>query len=106
MLLDLSCSLASSFFSRLSHVSCGERHTVFLTSHRPMFAKELPALKPYFRIIEEEGNSKTIIKKLKKNLVKEGLEPALIDDPNAPLPGQAGHSSSEMKNDPYEKGLR
>jgi hypothetical protein len=71
-----------------------------------MFAKELPVLKPYFRIIEEEGNSKAVMKKLKKNLVKDGLEPTLIDDPNAPLPGQAGHSSSELKNDPFEKGLR
>jgi hypothetical protein len=92
--------------SRVLQISCGDRHMSLITSHRPLYAKELPALKPYFRILEEEGRHRLILRKLKVNLIKEGLEPNLIDDPNAPLPNQMGYATEEIKNEPYEKGLR
>lgn len=38
--------------SKILQVACGDRHTVFVSSHKPLFAKELPVLKPYFRIIQ------------------------------------------------------
>jgi alpha-tubulin suppressor-like RCC1 family protein len=37
-------------------VSCGERHTVIITSHRPVTAKEDTVLKPYFKILEVRTN--------------------------------------------------
>ncbi len=46
------------------------------------------------------------MKRLKIALKKEGMDENLIDDPDAILPGQAGYSSSEAKNEAYEKGLR
>jgi alpha-tubulin suppressor-like RCC1 family protein len=33
-------------------VSCGDRHTVVITSHKPITAKEDTVLKPYFKILE------------------------------------------------------
>ena len=38
--------------SRLTDVSCGDRHTVVTVSHRPMLAKESVELKPYFNILK------------------------------------------------------
>lgn len=38
--------------TKVIQVSCGERHTLLITSHKPLLANELPALKPYFQILE------------------------------------------------------
>lgn len=38
--------------SNVLQVSCGDRHSVIVTSHHPVKAHELPALKPYFQILE------------------------------------------------------
>ncbi len=37
---------------KLLGISCGDRHTVALTSHRPMRAREDVSLKPYFAMLE------------------------------------------------------
>lgn len=38
--------------SKVLQVSCGDRHSLIVTSHHPVKANELPALKPYFQILE------------------------------------------------------
>lgn len=47
-----------------------------------------------------------MLKKLKWTLGKEGMDPNLLDDPQAILPNQPGSNGEEVKNDKYEKGLR
>jgi len=37
---------------------------------------------------------------------KKGLDPSLLDDPEAPLPKQAGVTAEELVNDRFERGLR
>jgi hypothetical protein len=37
--------------AKLLAVSCGERHTVVVTSHKPLHALEVPALRPYFKVL-------------------------------------------------------
>jgi alpha-tubulin suppressor-like RCC1 family protein len=37
--------------SKVLQTSCGDRHTAFMTSHRPIYARDLPVLRPYFRIL-------------------------------------------------------
>ncbi len=39
--------------ARVLEVSCGDRHTVVRTSHRPVLAKENSNYRPYFQILEE-----------------------------------------------------
>lgn len=93
--------------SKILSVHCGERHTMLLTSHKPLHANEIPALKPYFKSMEGEGGkNKAIVRRLKLALKKEGMDPNLLDNPEAILSDQAGYSETEVKNDVYEKGLR
>lgn len=39
-------------------------------------------------------------------MVKQGLDPEMIDKPNMIIPDQIGSNNDELKNDMYEKGLR
>jgi hypothetical protein len=39
-------------------------------------------------------------------MAKLGLDPALIEDPEAVLPNQIGSTDKELKNEAYAKGLR
>jgi hypothetical protein len=39
-------------------------------------------------------------------MAKLGLDPALIEDPEAVLPNQIGSADKELKNEAYAKGLR
>ena len=38
--------------ARVTHVSCGDRHTLFLTNYTPLLTKEDPILSGYFDAIE------------------------------------------------------
>lgn len=44
--------------------------------------------------------------RLKHNMMKLGMDPALIDDPDAVLPNQVGSEDKQLKNEAYAKGLR
>ena len=39
-------------------------------------------------------------------MAKLGLDPGLLDDPDAVLPDQVGALDKELKNEAYAKGLR
>jgi hypothetical protein len=39
-------------------------------------------------------------------MAKLGLDPTLIEDPEAVLPNQIGSTDKELKNEAYAKGLR
>ncbi len=86
-------------------ISAGDRHTIVLTSHRTIAAKEDPALRPYFGIVEENVN-KMVVKQVKKQMEKNGFDPSLLDDPDAPLPDQIGSKDGPLRVDRFEKGLR
>lgn len=45
--------------SRVISVSCGDRHSVIVTSHKPIKAKESTTLKPYFRILEVRHSTRS-----------------------------------------------
>lgn len=47
-----------------------------------------------------------IEKRLKYAMNKAGLDPTLIDDPEAIIPNQAGSSDAALKNDTFDGGLR
>ena len=75
------------------------------TSHRAIAAKEDPALRPYFSVVEENVN-KMVVKQIKKQMEKSGFEPSLLDDPDAPLPDQIGSADKALPVEQFEKGLR
>ena len=37
---------------RVTSVSAGDRHTIFVTSHKPLLAKDYPILRDFFKILE------------------------------------------------------
>eukprot|EP01039_Chlorochromonas_danica_P004421 gene4419-4842_t len=95
--------------SRIRALSCGDRHTVLLTSHKPMLAGEVPALRPFFQMIQEETPKyrEKLLRKLKRRLQRESfLDPEILNDASAILPDQAGSHINDIRNDMFEKGLR
>lgn len=92
--------------TKIFSVSAGDRHTVVVTSHKPITAKEDVQLQPYFRIYKSANGNKAITKRLKHSMVKQGLDPEMIEKPDLILPDQIGSNDVELKNDMYEKGLR
>ena len=38
--------------ARVLDVSCGDRHSLFVTDHRPLVMKDDPALKEYFHLLQ------------------------------------------------------
>lgn len=92
--------------SHIENISCGERHTLVLSSFRAIKAKEDEELQPYFKILEAEGYKKQLVVKIKQTMAKNDIEGDLIDDPEAYLPGQAGSTDAELKSAKFEKGLR
>ena len=56
--------------------------------------------------LQGAGRAKNITNRLKRSMQKQGMDPALIDDPDAVLPNQVGSEDKEIKNDAYAKGLR
>ncbi|RYG63630.1 hypothetical protein EON64_15540 [archaeon] len=94
---------------KILSLACGERHSVMVTSHKPMLAKNVPSLKPMFHMLSEEDAKyrKHLLKKLKVRIQRDGmLPPSVLDNPNAPLPNQPGSSAEPIPNDRFEKGLR
>lgn len=91
--------------SRIRSVSCGPRHTLFVAYHKPLLAREEPMLRQYFAVLEE-GITKFMMRRLKDDLKKKGIDPKSIDDPVAVLPGQPGLTAEQGHNDMYEPGLR
>ena len=98
-------ALTSFHRSLIKGVSCGYRHSVVLTTPRPVVAKEDPALRPFFSVVEENVN-KMVIKQVKKLMEKSGFEPSLLDDPDGPLPNQVGSHDRPLRIDKFEPGLR
>jgi hypothetical protein len=94
-------------FSRslCKQIAAGDRHTCVLTTHRAIAANEDPALRPYFSLVEENVNQ-MVIKQIKKTMEKAGFDPKLLDNPEAPLPSQAGALDTPLRIDRYEQGTR
>jgi hypothetical protein len=86
-------------------VSCGERHSVIVIGHHPIVAADEPHLKPYFDIIKE-GVSSIVVKTLKADVKRKGIDPKLLDDPLRVLPGQPGSLDETIRNEQFEPGLR
>lgn len=86
-------------------VSCGDRHSMIITSHKPLRAKDDTSLRPYFSILESEDNP-ALRQYLKRVMKKQGLNPDLIDDPDAILPDQPGMTDDVLDTVKFEKGLR
>lgn len=55
---------------------------------------------------QSEGQTNGIRMRLKHSMMKLGMDPTLIDDPDAVLPNQVGSEDKQLKNDAYAKGLR
>jgi len=91
--------------NRIRSVSCGPRHTLFVAYHKPLLAKEEPTLKQYFGVLDE-GVTKFMLRRLKDDLRKKGIDPKSIDNPVAVLPGQPGSTAEQTHNDQFEPGLR
>ena len=98
-------ALTSFHRSLIKGVTCGYRHTAVITTPRPVLAKEDPALRPFFSVVEDNVN-KMVVKQVKKLMEKSGFEPALLDDPDAPLPSQVGSHARPLRIDKFEPGLR
>ena len=45
-------------------------------------------------------------KLLAENLARKGIDPAVLDTPNARLENQAGETDDPLPNDEFESGLR
>jgi hypothetical protein len=41
---------------RVMSVSTGDRHTVFVTSHKPLLARDYPMLRDFFKILEVKSS--------------------------------------------------
>jgi len=54
----------------------------------------------------QSGQGTNVKKFLAEDLLKKGLDPDILDHPEARLEGQPGDSESELVNDEYESGLR
>ena len=98
-------ALASFHRSLIKGISCGFRHTVVVTTPRPVLAREDPALRPYFSAIEDNVN-KLVVKQVKKLMEKNGFDSALLDDPDGALPSQVGATDKPLRIDKFEPGLR
>jgi hypothetical protein len=77
--------------SKIKGLSCGDRHTVVVTSHKPAINRDDPLLAPYYAIIEDANGNKTIEKKLKKQMERQGIDSKLLDIPNQSMLKQIGN---------------
>lgn len=92
--------------AKVVSISAGDRHVVVVTQPKPIVRREDPELRKYFDILEEAGGQQKLLRVLKHQMVKNGLDPTLLDDPDAPMGKQAGINSLPLMNDAYETGLR
>eukprot|EP00602_Paraphysomonas_sp_CaronLab_P007962 CAMPEP_0185034642 /NCGR_PEP_ID=MMETSP1103-20130426/24704_1 /TAXON_ID=36769 /ORGANISM="Paraphysomonas bandaiensis, Strain Caron Lab Isolate" /LENGTH=667 /DNA_ID=CAMNT_0027571381 /DNA_START=134 /DNA_END=2137 /DNA_ORIENTATION=+ len=90
---------------RVTSVSAGDRHTLFVTSHKPLLVRDQPMLRDFFKILEE-GGSKLIRHRLKLELKRHGMDPSLLDNPDKVMEGQAGKTDEEIPNEDFEEGLK
>lgn len=98
-------ALPSFHRSLVKSISCGFRHSVVITTPRPVLAKEDPALRPFFSVVEDSVN-KLVVKQVKKLMEKSGFDSALLDNPDGPLPNQVGSTDKPLRIDKFEPGLR
>lgn len=108
---DTNCRLQPSVITgmgraRPNDVTCGDRHSIIVTTHKPMFACEEPHLKSYFQVLEEGMNSFALKKQLKLDMREKGIDPELLNDSHAILPNQPGSNANEILNERFEKGLQ
>eukprot|EP00596_Hydrurales_sp_CCMP1899_P000603 CAMPEP_0119046636 /NCGR_PEP_ID=MMETSP1177-20130426/47913_1 /TAXON_ID=2985 /ORGANISM="Ochromonas sp, Strain CCMP1899" /LENGTH=528 /DNA_ID=CAMNT_0007020065 /DNA_START=236 /DNA_END=1819 /DNA_ORIENTATION=- len=89
--------------AQILNVSCGDRHTVVITSHIPLKANESHQLKPYFAILEEQPLA---VKSVKIFMKSKGIDPNLIDEPDKLLPDQVGSKDEDLENKTIGKGLQ
>ena len=78
---------------------------MFVTSHKPLVARDQPMLRDFFRILEE-GGSRLIRHRLGLELKRNGMDPSLLDDPDKVMEDQAGKTDMEIFNEPFEVGLK
>eukprot|EP01036_Dinobryon_divergens_P028234 gene28234-37147_t len=106
--IRLGATKVSAFrFSRVRAISCGDRHTLVMMSHKPIRYKEDLTLKPYFKILQSGGaNNMALLKKLKWTMSKKGLDSNALDKADSIIPNQAGSEDKEVKNLTFDKGLR
>jgi hypothetical protein len=90
--------------TRLTDLSCGDRHTVVITTHIPIVARQDPNLRQYYEVLEETNYNPSIYKQLKKLMQRKGLDSDLLDSPNAPIANQAGVTDAVLTIDLYERG--
>jgi hypothetical protein len=98
-------ALPSFHRSLIKGISTGFRHSVVITTPRPVLAKEDPSLRPFFSIVEDNVN-KLVVKQVKKLMEKSGFDPNLLDNPDAPLSSQVGATDKPLRIDKFEPGLR
>jgi len=98
-------ALSSFHRSMIKGLSCGSRHSIVITTPRPVLAKEDPALRPFFSVVEDNVN-KLVVKQVKKLMEKAGFDPNLLDAPDAALPNQVGSTDRPLRIDKFEPGLR
>ena len=92
--------------SKIKGLSCGDRHTVVVTSHKPAINREDPLLAPYYAVMEDAQGNKAIEKKLKKQMERQGIDSKLLDIPNASMLKQIGATNAPLRKERFEKGLQ
>ena len=92
--------------TRLMELSCGDRHTVVITTHIPIVARQDPNLRQYYEVLWETNYNPSVYKQLKKLMQRKGLDADLLDTPNAPIANQAGVTDAVLTIDLFERGLR
>lgn len=90
---------------RVTKIVPGDRHTIFVATHKPLVNRDRVDLKEYYRI-KENGGGNIIVHRLKVSMKRSGLDPKLLDNPDDVMEGQAGTTPDEAVNDLFEEGLK
>lgn len=91
--------------ARVKDVTCGDRHTVFVTDHRPLRNRDDPKLKEFFDLIQlgKGSNVKAVLKARLKQLE---MDPTLLDRPDERLLEQTGDKDAPLEQEKFESGLQ
>jgi hypothetical protein len=68
--------------------------------------REDARLQPYFNILAKDADNEALQSVLRRDMRKKGLDAALLDRPDAAMPGQTGSTSAPLKPSRFDKGLR